>query len=134
NQCIKLTKQENLHILTGGIIPPDPSEVLSSKKMGEFLEGIRDKYDYIFIDTPPIGIVSDASIVSSYSDGVIFVVGANEVDATLAKMAKERLEAINANIIGVILNKYKTNINSEYYSYYYRSDNEKVKKKKKRKK
>ncbi|MDY2884048.1 MAG: CpsD/CapB family tyrosine-protein kinase [Romboutsia timonensis] len=134
NQCIKLTKQENLYILTGGIIPPDPSEVLSSKKMGEFLEGIRDKYDYIFIDTPPIGIVSDASIVSSYSDGVIFVVGANEVDATLAKMAKERLEAINANIIGVILNKYKTNINSEYYSYYYRSDNEKVKKKKKRKK
>lgn len=117
--CIKKTKQENLYILTGGTIPPNPAEVLSSKKMSEFIESIRDEYDYIFIDSPPVGVVSDASIISSYSDGVIFVVGANEVDSNLAKIAKERLDSVKANIVGVILNKFKTDTNSEYYNYYY---------------
>ena len=117
--CIKKTKQENLYILTGGTIPPNPAEVLSSKKMSEFIESIKDEYDYIFIDSPPVGVVSDASIISAYSDGVIFVVGANEVDSNLAKIAKERLDSVKANIVGVILNKFKTNINSEYYNYSY---------------
>lgn len=117
--CIKKTKQENLYILTGGTIPPNPAEVLSSKKMSEFIESIRDEYDYIFIDSPPVGIISDASIISVYSDGVIFVVGANEVDSNLAKIAKERLDSVKANIVGVILNKFKTDTNSEYYNYYY---------------
>lgn len=117
--CVKKTKQENLYILTGGTIPPNPAEVLSSKKMSEFIESIRDEYDYIFIDSPPVGVVSDASIISAYSDGVIFVVGANEVDSNLAKIAKERLDSVKANIVGVILNKFKTDTNSEYYNYYY---------------
>ena len=117
--CVKKTKQENLYILTGGTIPPNPAEVLSSKKMSEFIESIKDEYDYIFIDSPPVGVVSDASIISAYSDGVIFVVGANEVDSNLAKIAKERLDNVKANIVGVILNKFKTDTNSEYYNYYY---------------
>lgn len=117
--CVKKTKQENLYILTGGTIPPNPAEVLSSKKMSEFIESIKDEYDYIFIDSPPVGVVSDASIISSYSDGVIFVVGANEVDSNLAKIAKERLDSVKANIVGVILNKFKADTNSEYYNYYY---------------
>ena len=117
--CVKKTKQENLYILTGGTIPPNPAEVLSSKKMSEFIESIKDEYDYIFIDSPPVGVVSDASIISAYSDGVIFVVGANEVDSNLAKRAKERLDSVKANIVGVILNKFKTDTNSEYYNYYY---------------
>ena len=114
--CVKKTKQENLYILTGGTIPPNPAEVLSSKKMSEFIESIKDEYDYIFIDSPPVGVVSDASIISAYSDGVIFVVGANEVDSNLAKIAKERLDSVKANIVGVILNKFKTDTNSEYYN------------------
>ena len=117
--CVKKTKQENLYILTGGTIPPNPAEVLSSKKMSEFIESIKNEYDYIFIDSPPVGVVSDASIISAYSDGVIFVVGANEVDSNLAKIAKERLDSVKANIVGVILNKFKTDTNSEYYNYYY---------------
>lgn len=117
--CVKKTKQENLYILTGGTIPPNPAEVLSSKKMSEFIESIKDEYDYIFIDSPPVGVVSDASIISAYSDGVIFVVGANEVDSNLAKIAKERLDSVKANIVGVILNKFKADTNSEYYNYYY---------------
>ena len=132
DDCIKKTKQENLYILTGGVIPPNPSEVLASQKMSEFIKSIRSDYDYIFIDTPPVGIVSDASIISTYSDGVIFVVGSEEVDSNLAKVAKERLDSVNSNILGVILNKYKTETNSEYYNYYYHSQEEKKKKRKRK--
>ena len=132
-ECIKKTTQENLYVLTGGTIPPNPAEVLSSKKMSQFIESIKDDYDYIFIDTPPVGIVSDASIISSYSDGVIFVVGSNEVDKNLAKLAKERLDSVNANILGVILNKFKADINNEYYSYDYYGQDDTQNKKRKRK-
>lgn len=131
--CIKKTKQENLYILTGGVIPPNPSEVLASQKMSEFIKSIRSEYDYIFIDAPPVGIVSDAAIISSYSDGVIFVVGSNEVDKNLAKLAKERLDSVNANILGVILNKFKADINNEYYSYDYYGQDDTQNKKRKRK-
>lgn len=133
NDCIKKTKQENLYILTGGVIPPNPSEVLASQKMSEFIKSIRSEYDYIFIDAPPVGIVSDAAIISSYSDGVIFVVGSNEVDKNLAKLAKERLDSVNANILGVILNKFKADINNEYYSYDYYGQDDTQNKKRKRK-
>lgn len=133
DDCIKKTKQENLYILTGGVIPPNPSEVLASQKMSEFIKGIRSEYDYIFIDAPPVGIVSDAAIISSYSDGVIFVVGSNEVDKNLAKLAKERLDSVNANILGVILNKFKADINNEYYSYDYYGQDDTQNKKRKRK-
>ena len=118
-ECIKKTKQENLYILTGGTIPPNPSEVLSSKKMREFIEIIKDEYDYIFIDSPLVGVVSDASIISADSDGGRFVGGAKEGDSNLAKMAKERLDSVKANIVGVILNKFKTDAKNEYYHYYY---------------
>ena len=131
NDCIKKTKQENLYILTGGVIPPNPSEVLASQKMSEFIKSIRSEYDYIFIDAPPVGIVSDAAII--YSDGVIFVVGSNEVDKNLAKLAKERLDSVNANILGVILNKFKADINNEYYSYDYYGQDDTQNKKRKRK-
>lgn len=134
-ECIKHTKQQGLDILTVGVIPPNPAEVLASHKMSEFIQNIRNGYDYIFIDTPPIGLVSDAAIISSYSDGVIFVVGSNEVDKNLAKMAKERLDNINANILGVILNKFKSDVNNDYYSYdYYGQDETRKKKKRKKKK
>lgn len=126
-ECINTTSINNLHVLTCGPMPINPSEVLSSKTMREFLEQLKEAYDYIFIDAPPIGIVTDAGIISTYSDGVVFVVGSNETDANIAKISKERLEKINANILGVVLNKFDVSKNSgyEYYNYYYQEQREK---------
>ena len=73
-ECVHCTEVKNLHILTCGAVPPDPSEILSSKKMKDFINELREYYDYIFIDTPPIGVVTDAGIISTYSDGCVFVV------------------------------------------------------------
>ncbi len=126
-ECINTTSINNLHVLTCGAMPINPSEVLSSKTMREFLEQLKEAYDYIFIDAPPIGIVTDSGIISTYSDGVVFVVGSNETDVNLAKISKERLEKVNANILGVVLNKFDVSKNSgyEYYNYYYQEQSDK---------
>ena len=126
NSCVKETDVKNLDIITAGEIPFNPSEILSSKKMKEFINNLKEVYDYVFIDTPPIGIVTDAGILSTYSDGVARVVGSGEVSIELAKVSVERLNKINANLIGVILNKFNiegTNSQYGYYGMYYEEDN-----------
>ncbi|WP_042273576.1 CpsD/CapB family tyrosine-protein kinase [[Clostridium] dakarense] len=132
-ECVHPTKIKNLNVLTCGATPINPSEMLSSKKMREFIESLKEAYDYIFIDAPPIGIVTDAGIISTYSDGVVFVTGSNEVDTKLANLSKERLEKVNANILGVVLNKLEVNKNSEYqyYNYYYQEQSGRSNKSKK---
>jgi capsular exopolysaccharide synthesis family protein len=132
-QCIQKTEIEKLDILTAGQIPPNPSEILSSNNMKTLVKGLSEYYDYVFIDSPPIGSVTDAAIISSYSDGVILVCASNEVDTELAKIAKERLQNVNAKTLGVILNKFDIDT-SKYYEYYYYSYGEEDKKSKKRKK
>ena len=120
--CVHCTDVKNLHVLTCGAIPPNPSEMLSSKKIRDFIESLREYYDYIFIDAPPIGIVTDAGIISTYTDGCIFVVGAGEADIEMAKVSKERLEKVGANILGVVLNKFESSGTSGYYNYYYEQE------------
>ena len=121
-ECVHCTDIRNLHVLTCGPIPPNPSEMLSSKKIKEFIQSLRDYYDYVFIDAPPIGIVTDAGIISTYTDGCIFVVGAGEADIEMAKVSKERLEKVGANILGVVLNKFESSGANGYYNYYYEQD------------
>ena len=120
--CVHCTDVKNLHVLTCGAIPPNPSEMLSSKKIRDFIESLREYYDYIFIDAPPIGIVTDAGIISTFTDGCIFVVGAGDADIEMAKVSKERLEKVGANILGVVLNKFESSGASGYYNYYYEED------------
>ncbi|WP_455537639.1 CpsD/CapB family tyrosine-protein kinase [Terrisporobacter sp.] len=115
--------EENMHVLSTGAIPPNPSEILSSKKIAKFLEDIKVHYDYIFIDAPPVGVVSDATIISTNVDGVMYVVAANETDLSHAQVAIENLKKADANIIGSVLNKYEMNQSSySYYGYYYEQD------------
>ena len=122
--CVHCTDVKNLHVLTCGAIPPNPSEMLSSKKIRDFIKSLREYYDYIFIDAPPIGIVTDAGIISTFTDGCIFVVGAGDADIEMAKVSKERLEKVGANILGVVLNKFEAEGSSyNYYNYYYEQSN-----------
>ncbi|MGU8248926.1 polysaccharide biosynthesis tyrosine autokinase [Clostridium perfringens] len=131
-QCAQNTEVKNLKVLTTGNIPNNPAEILNSNRMRSFIEETKEHFDYVFIDTPPIGIVSDAGIVSTYSDGIILVAASNEVDDNVIKFSKDRLLKVNANIIGCILNKfnYKNHNEYEYYGYYYADEGNKRKKRK----
>lgn len=134
-ECVQVTEINNLQVLTTGKMPPNPSEMLESEKIKSFMEVLKDYYDYIFIDSPPIGIITDAGALANYCDGTIMVVGAGETEIEAAKITKERLENVKANIIGVILNKYTEESKGYgyYNSYYRQSDGSRSSKHKKKK-
>lgn len=120
------TEIDNLTILTSGVIPPNPSELLASSKMKEFINALKDKFDYIIIDSPPVLMVTDAQIISRFADGCMLVVASGGVQRELSVKAKELLLQVNARLIGVILNKFDTSSKGYLYGYYknsyYRND------------
>lgn len=122
----------SLYILTAGTLPPNPVEMLSSKKMSDFIEKVKDEYDYIILDTPPVVSVTDAQILSTMADGVILVVSSGEANKEAAIRAKELLLNVNAKILGVVLNKLDIASKGGYgyrYYYYYSEDEGKRKRK-----
>lgn len=109
----------NLDVMTAGNVPSNPSEILNSKAMKAFIETVKDEYDYVFIDAPPVLPVTDAVILSTYIDRVILVCAAGGVTFDMAKHAKDALERVGGQILGVVLNKISVKENSQYYYYYY---------------
>ena len=95
-------------ILTSGRIPPNPAEVVGSKAVEKLFEYFKTVYDYIIIDTPPVGIVTDGLILASKADGTILVVRANKTKDTSVIEAYEALKKVNANVLGSVLNAVET--------------------------
>lgn len=120
---------DNLCILTSGTIPPNPSEMLSSKKMKQFLEEAKVNFNYVILDTPPVIAVTDAQILSTMADGVLLVIATGQAEISATQKSKELLDHVKANILGVVLNKaeVKKNKNYGYYHYYYGENGEKKK-------
>jgi capsular exopolysaccharide synthesis family protein len=120
DEIVKKTPYENLDAITAGPIPPNPSELLVSDVFDEFLNKMAENYDYIFIDTPPVDLVTDATIISKYVDGVILVTRHNVTTTVIIDRAVEALEFVNANLIGFILNDVKSGQQSYRYRYKYK--------------
>lgn len=110
---------DNLHIIEAGPIPANPSELLSTAAMGEFLRAVRDEYDVVLIDTPPVLPVTDSAIVSAQADGVILVYQAGKVGRLVLKRAKVHVENVGGKVWGVVLNDVKTEIAGYAYTHYY---------------
>jgi capsular exopolysaccharide synthesis family protein len=119
-KVIQPTSVEGLHVLTSGLIPPNPSELLGSVKMKRALATMAEHYDYVIIDSPPVLAVTDASILSQRSDGVLLVADAGNTRRGPLKQAVEQLMVGNAHLIGVVLNKLKPRSDGYYTYYYYR--------------
>lgn len=112
-----------IHVLTAGVIPPNPAELLGGAKMKALIEEMESMYDIILFDTPPVSVVTDAAVLSQFADGVIMVIRQKHATIEQAQLAKRNLETVNANLIGVVMNDFdmkSTNRESGYYySYYY---------------
>lgn len=110
------------HFMPVGALPTNPSELIGSRNMSRLLSELSKQFDYVICDTAPVNAVADTSILCRYVDGVVFVVSHNEVTRNTVIAAKEQLEASNANILGVILNKYDAKVTGSdaagYYAYY----------------
>lgn len=120
SNVINKTYIENLEILTSGPIPPNPAELLGSKKMKNLLDELTKIYDYILLDTPPIGLVTDSALLAALADGTIFVISSGKVVVEMAKRSKDSLLKVGANILGVVLNRIPKNEKGYYNSYYYK--------------
>lgn len=137
--AVKKNIKENLDMLTAGEIPPNPAELIDSEEFKKMIEALKEQYDYIFIDTPPITVVTDAALAMKMSDGVVVVV---RQDVTTFDVLDNTIETINnsgTKIIGIIMlgdiekkkkyGYYKRGYKYDYkygykYYYQYREDDE----------
>ncbi len=116
---------DNFTVLTSGPIPPNPTELLQTKKMRDLLKQLKENFEMIIIDSPPVMAVADASVLSILADGTIMIVGYGISSRDSVVKAKEQLQMVKANILGVVLNKVPLNGQGYYYYYYYGGDKSK---------
>lgn len=116
-EIVQSSGTPGLDILTSGPVAPNPSEILASNRMKTVIDELKEKYDYVLIDTPPVLPVTDSSVIGSIADGTILLTAWNQITPALAKEAKTRLEQAGAKILGVVLNKVE--VASKGYGYGY---------------
>ncbi|RMH61232.1 MAG: polysaccharide biosynthesis tyrosine autokinase [Calditrichaeota bacterium] len=117
---IKKSIMDNLYVIPSGVLPPNPSEMLESEKMKKLLERLRNDFDFVLFDTPPIIAVTDAAILGTIVDGAILVVKAGQTNYDALVRAKSLLDAVNTRILGALLNGVEVGgMYGSYYYYYY---------------
>ncbi len=122
SEVIQETPQQGLWVMPAGTYPPNPAELLGSKKFRDLTVFLQEYFDWVIIDTPPVMAVTDASIVANLAHGVLFVVGAEMTSKRVAQRAVEQLEMSQARFLGAVLNRVDLEHNAYYYSRYYRPE------------
>jgi capsular exopolysaccharide synthesis family protein len=117
-ECVHKLDNSTVDVLTAGVVPGNPLELLSSKRFGAVLQKLSEHYDRIIIDSAPTHAVSDALVLSSYADALVYVVKADDTAAPLAAKGIKRLKEVGAPVTGVVLNKVDVEKSSRYDSYY----------------
>ena len=118
SECIYHHVEGGFHILAAGFVPPNPLEMISSAKFGEVLEKLKEAFDIILIDSPPVQLVSDAVVLSQVASTVIYVVKADSTPFPLARNGIRRLSLANAPLLGVVLNQLDLERAEKYYGEY----------------
>ncbi len=119
SHLIQPTQIKNLSVLTSGPLPPNPSELLGSHRMGALIEALNSVADIIIFDSPPVLAVTDSAVLARQLDGVLLVVDSGETREPLARRAAEEMSKVGAQILGVALNRLSPTNTDGYYYYYY---------------
>lgn len=117
-QVLQDTRQPGLRVLTSGPLPPNPAELVGSRKMERIIEALKSHADIVLFDTPPVLAVTDAAVLATRLDAAILVVRAGRSKRDLARKARDTLLKVNARLLGVVLNDvpFDTAIFREYYA------------------
>ena len=122
-------EEENLYVLTAGQIPPDPTQLLSSKKMRSFIEQFEDFFELVIFDTSPLSGLADAKLLAAHTDGLVMVVGLGQTDKSILKQVLDGLKQSHTSVLGIVANgvkRYATNSYGYYYQYYSSQPNEAI--------
>jgi capsular exopolysaccharide synthesis family protein len=122
SEAIHESATSGLWIMPAGTHPPNPAELLGSKRFKDFAAFLMQYFDWVIIDTPPVMAVTDASLAANLAHGVLFVVGSEMTSRRIAQRAVEQLEMGQARFLGAVLNRVDLKHNAYYYSRYYRAD------------
>jgi non-specific protein-tyrosine kinase len=109
----------SLHVITTGPCPPNPADLLASRRMRALIDDLKQQADIVIFDTPPAMAVTDAVVLSKLVDGVLVLTDAKHTKRTAARQTVERFRQVNAKLLGVVLNRVSTRGDS-YYTYYHR--------------
>ncbi|MCT6850783.1 MAG: CpsD/CapB family tyrosine-protein kinase [Staphylococcus epidermidis] len=116
---IKYSSIDNLNVITSGPVPPNASALLGNKRFNDIINKFNEPNDLVIVDVPPVNTMTDASIVSTAVDGIIFVVPQGVAEKKRTKTAVKQLKKVNANILGAVMNMSKDDLANNYYYYYY---------------
>jgi polysaccharide biosynthesis transport protein len=116
---IKSPELSNFNIITSGAFPINPSELISSQQMSNFIDEVKESYDFVIFDTTPVLPVTDAVLLSQKLDGVILLYEVGKIARGVLRRTKSHLDAVKANVIGVILNGVTPEYGPDYYEYHY---------------
>jgi capsular exopolysaccharide synthesis family protein len=122
SESLRKSAIPGLWLMHAGHIPPNPAELLGSKRYRDLMASLEAHFDWVLIDTPPVMVVADGSICANQATGVVFVVGADHTSKQAARAAIDQLDAASAHVIGAILNRVDLIRNPYYYSAYYRKE------------
>lgn len=114
------TNIPGLHLLFAGPVPPNPTELLSAELFKQTMDPLRELYDYIIVDSAPLGLVVDAAIIAQCCDASILVIESGVVKYKFAQSVKEKLEATGCPMLGAVLNKVDRKKTGKYYGKYYK--------------
>ena len=114
DECIRETTQDGLYILQSGKYPPNPVELINSKYFEDLIVNSKQIFDYVIIDTPPIGYTIDTAIISGISDGVVIIIGDPNLKRRQAKSMMTQLSKANCHILGLIRNNIKRQSKKRY--------------------
>lgn len=126
DSCITDLPDLGISVIGAGAIPPNPSELLNSWRMKEMMDILKDNFDYVILDAPPVTVVTDAIIVGRLTDGAILVVRSKFASARTIRKAKEKLENVGVHIFGAVLTRFdikksgwRGGYEYQYYEYGY---------------
>jgi polysaccharide biosynthesis transport protein len=122
SEAIRKTEVPGLWVLNAGHIPPNPAELLGSRRYLDLVASLDDHFDWAIIDTPPVLAVTDSSIAANDASGVVFVVSSDKTSRQAARAAVEQLTSANAHIVGLVLNRVDLIRHPYYYASYYRKE------------
>ncbi len=117
SECLHFSKEAGIHIIPSGVVPPNPLELLSSKRFHDVIAKLEDSFDVVIIDSPPVQLVSDAMVLSTFVHSTIYVVKADSTPYQVVLGGLERLQKTGAHLLGVVLNQLDVEKQERYYGY-----------------